>query len=242
MLGRPAQSHVGGAALVVVLAATLIAALPGAAVPARAGTVVAAVPDPRVSPGTLQFERIEPGTTEVRTATVTPDAPDGAAVVRAVVSGTGELAAYLTTRVEVCAVAWTAQGCSAGEVVLVAGSVGAGMDATLDVPVPESGVAYLRVGITADSAAPANAASRVSYELHLLAPDAPPPTPAPSPSAPPVAGGGGPPAPAGPGYLPTTGAEIAALGAAALALVALGLTLRTWGRERRRAGSTGWTS
>ena len=72
MPGSPPRSRHGGAALVVVLAAALIAALPGAAVPARAVAVVAAVPDPRVSPGTLTFERVEPGTTEVRTATVTP--------------------------------------------------------------------------------------------------------------------------------------------------------------------------
>ena len=211
----------------VALAATLIAALPGAVVPARAGELLNAVTDTAVTPGTLQFGAMDPGTTEVRTATLTTDAPGGAAFVRAVVSGTGALADHLTTQVEACTVAWTAQGCSAGGVVLLDGPVAPGVDTTLDVPVPTSGVAYLRVALTLDAAAPGNAASTVTYELSLLAPDAVvPPTP---------------PEPASPVPLPTTGAEAAALGAAALALVSLGLTLRAWVRERRRAGSTGWT-
>lgn len=211
----------------VALASALVAALPGAAVPARAAEVAAAAADSVVTPGTLQFGAMEPGATEVQTAVLTTDASDDVAVVRAAVSGTGELVEHLTTRVEACAVAWTAQGCGAGGVLLLAGPVAPGTDAALDVPVPASGVAYLRVSLTLDGAAPANAASTVAYQLDLLAPDA---------VVPPVPPDTGSPVP-----LPTTGVDAAALAAAALALVALGLTLRTWVRERRRAGITRWT-
>lgn len=223
MLGSRLLSRHGGAALVVGLAATLVAALPAAAASARPASVVAAAGETTVTPSTLVFAEMAPGTTQVRTATLTTASPDDAAIVRAVVSGTGELVDHLTTLVEVCEVAWTAQGCSTGGLVLVAGPVGAGLDNALQVPVPASGVAYLRVALTLDDSAPVNAASSVRHELHLVAPDAPPVPPGPVP-------------PAIPGPLPTTGSEIAALGAAALALAALGLTLRTWARERRRAG------
>ena len=216
----------------VVLTATLIAALPGAAVSARAATVVAAASDP---PVILLFESMDPGTTEAKTAALTTDAPDGAALVRAVVVGTGELADHLTTLVEACSVPWVGPDCSAGGAVLLAGPVAPGVDERHDIPVPESGVAYIRVELTLDGAAPANASSTVRYRLDLVAPDAPVPPDPGTPSTGPVPGtpGSAPP-------LAVTGAEAAALGAAALALVALGLTLRTWVRERRRTGATGW--
>ncbi|KQY24409.1 hypothetical protein ASD16_02375 [Cellulomonas sp. Root485] len=216
----------------VVLAATLIAALPGAAVPARAATVGAAATDPPAV--TLQFGGMDPGTTEVRTAALTIDAPEDAALVRAVVSATGGLVDHLTTRVEACSVPWGALGCSAGGAVLLDGPVAPGLDESLDIPVPASGVAYIRVGLTLDGAAPANAASTVTYRLDLVAPD---PAVAPTPPGP------GEPAPPAPGTtvpLATTGADAAALAAAALALVALGLTLRTWVRERRGVRARGW--
>jgi hypothetical protein len=225
--GRPVRLHRGGAALAVALAAMLVAAVPAAALPARATTGVALAGDTTVEPSILDFTEMSPGTTQVRTATLTTAAPDEAAFVRAVVTGAGPLVDHLTTRVEACPVAWTAQGCSAGEVLLVAGPVSAGVDTALRVPVPATGVAYLRVALTVDATAPANATSTVRHELHLLAPDTVPPVP-PGPAQPVPPVGGGP--------LATTGAEVAALLAAALALAALGLTLRTWGRGRRGAG------
>lgn len=227
MLARPRQSHAGGTALVVVLAATLTATLSGAAVaPARAGEVTAAASDTVVTPSSLHFGELEPGATAVRTATLTTSPRDRAAFVRAVVTGAGTLVDHLTTQVEACTVPWVADTCSAGGVVLVAGPVGDGVDTVLDVPVARAGVAHLRVTLALDAAAPAGGASTVSYELHLVALDE-------------VA----PPGPVGPpGPLPTTGMEAAAIGAAALALLALGVSLRTWVRGRRRAGAGRWVS
>jgi len=171
---------------------------------------------------------MEPGETQSQTATLTTDARDGVAVVRAVVSGAGSLAEHLTTSVESCAVAWTSGVCGAGGAVLVEGPVSTGVDTTLDVPVPADGVAYLRVTLALDLAAPAGGEGTVTYGLDLLAPDAT------------AAGGLSTDAGQAAGGLATTGAEAAALGAAALALVALGLTLRAWVRDRRRPAPTGW--
>jgi hypothetical protein len=236
--GSPVRSHHGGAALVVMLATLTTAALSGAAVaPARAAGPVPA--DSSVTPVLLHFGEMDPGSTEVRFATLTTDAPDDAAIVRALVSGTGELADHLTTQVQVCAVPWTGAGCSAGGSVVVAGDVGEGVDTTLEVPVPDGGVAHLRVSLSLDETAPARSASTISYELHLVAPDVLTPTPEPSPTPGPGPGPDPDPGPGpAPGPLPVTGAEALSLGGAALALVALGLTLRTWARERRRATVT----
>ena len=218
----------------VVLAATLVAALPGAAVPARAAAVVAAAVETTVTPGTLQFGGMDPGTTEVRTATLTTDAPDDAAFVRAVVSGTGELADHLTTLVEACAVAWTAQGCSAGGVVLRR-RTGRRRAWTRRSTCPcrraGSRTCASRSPWTTRRPPTRRARSRTSCTSWR-------PTPPSPPTRRPGTG-------AGPRRRARArchdGAEVAALGAAALALVALGLTLRTWVRERRRAGSAGWT-
>jgi hypothetical protein len=225
----------------VFLAATAAAAVFGpAAAPARAvATTVAA--DSVVVPSTLHFGVMEPGEAQSQTATLTTDAPADATFVRAVVSGTGSLAGHLSTSVEACAVAWTADACSVGAALLAEGPVGTGIDTTIAVPVPAAGVAYLRVTLALDNAAPANGASTVSYELSLVAPDEVTPTPSPT-RAPTPAPTDGPtqaptPPPAQPpvGQTPplsTTGAETAALGAAALALVLLGLTVRGWLRGR----------
>ena len=74
MLGSPARSCHGGAALVLVLAATLVAALPWAATPARAATVATVAGDTTVTPSVLEFGEMAPGTTQVRTATLTTGA------------------------------------------------------------------------------------------------------------------------------------------------------------------------
>ena len=229
MLRRPARSHGKAAAAVVSLAATLAAVLGPAAAPARAAATTAVATDSVVAPSTLHFGVMEPGETQSQTVTLTTTAPDGAAFVRAVASGTGSLAPHLTTSVEACAVAWTTDGCGGGGATLLAEApVGDGVDATIAVPVPATGVAYLRVTLALDDGAPANGTSTVSYEMHLVAPDDVPPTPSPTqqpteqPPQPPVQ----------PPSLSTTGAETAALGAAALALVLLGLTLRAWQRGR----------
>lgn len=222
----PARSPRAGAAVVVVLAATLTSTLAGAAVaPARAAAVGAASSDTVVVPGTLRFGELGPGSTAVQTATLTTRAPADAAFVRAVVGGVGTLADHLSTQVEACAVPWAGDVCGSGGVVLVSGPVGGGIDTVLDVPVAGTGVAHLRVTLTLDAAAPAGGAGTVTYELHLVAPDQVAP-PAPDRST---------------GPLPTTGAETAALVAAATALVALGLALRTLVRERRRARTPQWS-
>ena len=106
---------------------------------------------------------------------------------------------------------------------------------SLDVPVPASGVAYIRVGLTLDAAAPANAASTVSL------PAAPGGTRRRRGADTTRARGAGAARSGDHGPLPTTGADAAALAAAALALVALGLTLRTWGASVGGARATGWT-
>jgi hypothetical protein len=236
VLGRPARHHPGGAALVVVLAAALLgaaasASAAGSPVESSVGSAVGSVAagETVVEPATLHFGVMLPGEARSQTATLTTDAPGGTALVRAVVSGTGTLAEHLATSVEACAVAWTATGCARRGAVLVDGPVGPGVETTFEVPVPAGGVAYLRVTLTLDDAAPAGEAGTVAYELDLVGPD--PGTAAGGLSSDDAVAAGG---------LAATGAEVAALGAAGLALVALGVTLRAWVRERRRPAPTGW--
>lgn len=230
MRGRPARTP--GPAVLTVLAVALTATLAVAVAPARAlgappppvvPAVRAAADTSDVTPSTLHFGTLEPGETAAQTATLTTDAPAGSVYVRALASGTGTLADHLATSVEACDVPWTTAGCSTGAGVLLEGAVAPGVDTTLDVPVPASDVTYLRVTLALDATAPPGGAGTVSYELHVLGPDAPLPPQPPGPG----------PGPA-PGPLPVTGVEAAALGAAALALTALGVALRTWVRERRR--------
>ena len=110
---------------------------------------------------------------------------------------------------------------------LVAGPVGAGLDTALQVPVPASGVAYLRVALTLDDEAPAE---RGELGQARAAPGG-------TRRSAGVAGRRSRPRSRVPCRRPAARPPRSA--AAALALGALGLTLRTWARERRRGGVSG---
>lgn len=179
----------------------------GVALPASGAEAV-------VDPDLLVFDALAPGETSSAVTTLRVDAPSAAAIVRADVSATGELVPHLTTIVESCDVPWTSAGCSSGTTLLVEGPVAASGSA-LDVPVPATGVVHLRVGMTLSDDAPPDSSGTVVYRLDLVGDDADDGG---------EGAGGGPP-------LATTGADVAAVGAAALALVALGTALH---RARRR--------
>lgn len=192
--------------------------------------------DATVEPEDLVFDTLAPGETSSAVTTLRVDAPSGAAIVRAEVAATGELVPHLTTAVESCATAWTVAGCAPGATLLVEGPA-ASSGSALRVPVPATGVVHLRVGMTLSDDAPPEASGTVVYRLDLVGDDA--------------GGGGtdgggtdgggtddgagdggsgGPP-------LASTGADVAAVGAAALALVALGAALHRARPRHDREGA-----
>ena len=230
MLGRPARSRTGGAALVVMVATVLGAALVGAAAaPARAAGTLAVATDSVVAPATLHFGVMEPGETQSRTATLTTDAPHAAASCAPSSPGRASLAEHLTTSVEACAVAWTGRRlphrrrrCSS-----------TGRSAPVSTrrsrsPCPASGVAYLRV---TPHARRGGTRRRGGHGDLRAAP--PRPRPGDRSCAPPE-----PPSADAPRCRPPAPRRPRS-GRRPLALVALGLTLRGWVRERRATPAGG---
>lgn|GEM_PF-1048500 len=264
----------------VVLAGALAAGL-------TAAPPAAAAPGSDVDPAVLTFGEVAPGDTVYRETVLRADPDAGPALVAAGAYGTGSLTPYLTTSVQWCAVPWSAGVCTSGATTLVDTPVTAGgTPDVLDVAVPASGSAYLRVGVSVRPGAPARSSASITYLLTLvgddLAPDpSPAPSPTPSPDPAPTPGATRTPTPAGPtgpagpttapspgpdespdpgssrspgprpepgssappggapsarpphpGSLAVTGADVLATGLAALALTALGLTLRQSVRRR----------
>jgi hypothetical protein len=210
---RNARRALGGALLAVVVHV-------GPALPASGADAV-------VDPELLVFDALAPGETSSAVTTLRVDAPSAATIVRADVGATGELVPHLTTVVESCDEPWTAAGCASGATLLVEGPVSSS-DSALQVPVPASGVVHVRVGMTLSDGAPPDTSGTVVYRLDLVGDDAE------GGGTDDGAGGGG--GSGGP-PLATTGADVAAIGAAALALVALGAVLHR-GRRRTDRGET----
>jgi hypothetical protein len=169
----------------------------------------AATSDTSVVPDHLVFGTVVPGTTVAAAATLRSRA-DTRALVGATVTGTGDLAGYLRTRVELCAEEWTPDGCSPGaRLVLDRGVVTDGSRALLDLPVARTGRAHLRVTLTLAPDAPQGASASLLYQLDVVGDDAP---------APPLA---------------ATGLDAVAAALAAASVLAFGVTLRA--RARRAA-------
>lgn len=188
----------------------------GLALPASAA-------DAAVDPDLLVFDDLAPGDTAFASTTLRVDAPSGASVVRAGVTSSGELAPFLTTVVEACDDAWTADGCRPGATVLVDGPAASSAS---ELRLPAAPVVHLRVGVSLSDDAPPDARGAVVYRLDLVGDTAD------DGAADGGLGGDG----GGMPPLATTGADVAAAGAAALALVALGVALH---RARRRADRRG---
>ncbi|WP_435737196.1 hypothetical protein V5D56_00945 [Cellulosimicrobium sp. PMB13] len=205
---RAARRALGGLLLAVVVHV-------GVALPASGAEAV-------VDPELLVFDALAPGETSSAVTTLRVDAPSAAAIVRSEVSATGELVPHLTTVVESCDAPWTSAGCLTGATLLVEGPV-AVSDSELQVPVPATGVVHVRVGMTLADDAPPGSSGTVVYRLDLVGDDADEGGEGSGDDRGEGAGGGPP--------LATTGADVAAVGAAALALVALGTALH---RARRR--------
>ncbi|WP_251149983.1 hypothetical protein [Cellulosimicrobium sp. Marseille-Q4280] len=215
---RNARRALGGALLAVVVHV-------GPALPASGADAV-------VDPELLVFDALAPGETSSAVTTLRVDAPSAATIVRADVSAQGELVPHLTTVVESCDEPWTAAGCASGATLLVEGPVSSSdsaLQVPVPVPVPATGIVHVRVGMTLSDSAPPDTSGTVVYRLDLVGDDAE------GGGTDDGAGGGG--GSGGP-PLATTGADVAAIGAAALALVALGAVLHRGRRPTDRGETT----
>jgi hypothetical protein len=198
---------------VLVAAATVLLAAFAPAVPAVAAVRAAASVDPTV----VSFGVLAPGLAASRDVVLTADEPSDGEVVRVTVAGTGNLLDHVTTGLRSCATAWSGDACPGGAATLLAGWQAGDAPATTSVPVAAQGTLHLRVDVAVDATAPQAASAELTYTLRLQGVGTPPPAPPVTPTPP----------------LASTGSNVLAGAAAAVALVMLGSVLVDRSRRGR---------